>query len=339
LNNPVEIEFDADNEGSINMNEQKTGHDSIATAARYIREGKLVAFPTETVYGIGADALNPTAVARIFEIKERPSFDPLIVHIAAIQELERLAVDLTDDVFRLAEKFWPGPLTLVLPKSALVPDIVTSGLPTVGIRMPQNDIALQLIKASGCPIAAPSANKFGRISPTTAAHVKKQLPDIDYVLDGGKTTVGIESTIISLTDSGFRILRNGIITREEIETFVPFDDIPTGEAVISPGMVKSHYSPAKKMIVADQSLPFSISRDKAGLISFTGRDEKGFHRVIRVSEKEDLKEYAVNMFEAMHALEEDPEIEVIVAEPVSETGIGRAIMDRLRKAEYNWRNS
>ncbi len=320
------------------MNEQKTGHDSIATAARYIREGKLVAFPTETVYGIGADALNPTAVARIFEIKERPSFDPLIVHIAAIEELERLAFGLTDDVFRLAEKFWPGPLTLVLPKSALVPDIVTSGLPTVGIRIPQNDIALQLIKASGCPIAAPSANKFGRISPTTAAHVKKQLPDIDFVLDGGKTTVGIESTIILLTSNGFRILRNGIITREEIETVVPFDHNPADEAVLSPGMVKSHYSPAKKMIVADQSLAFSISLDKAGLISFTGRHEMGFHRVIRVSEKEDLKEYAVNMFEAMHALEEDPEIDVIVAEPVSETGIGRAIMDRLRKAEYNWRN-
>lgn len=313
--------------------------DPIITASRYIREGKLVAFPTETVYGIGADALNPAAVARIFEIKERPSFDPLIVHIAAIEELERLTVDLTDDVFRLAGRFWPGPLTLVLPKSALVPDIVTSGLPTVGIRMPQNEIALRLIMASGCPIAAPSANKFGRISPTTAAHVKKQLSDVDFVLDGGKTTVGIESTIIMPGTNGFRILRSGIITKEEIETVLPFDPRSTSENIITPGMEKSHYSPVKTMLVADPSLPFDISREKAGLLSFTGRDENGYRRVIRVSENNDLKEYAVNMFEAMHALEEDPEIEIIVAEPVNETGIGRAIMDRLRKAEYNWRNA
>jgi len=311
--------------------------DSIQIAAKLIKEGKLVAFPTETVYGLGANALDPLAVAKIFEVKERPSFDPLIIHIADINDLKKLTTTTDDRVYKLAEKFWPGALTMVLPKSTLVPDIVTSGLDTVGIRMPANEIALQLIKKSGCPIAAPSANKFGRISPTTAQHVKKQLPDIDFVIDGGRTDVGVESTIIKLFENGFRILRNGIITREEIETIVPFDDTLNDDTIVAPGMVKSHYSPDKKMIIAEEKLLLDINKNKAGFISFTGKDEKGYRRVIRVSENNDLKEYAVNMYDAMHSLEDDSEIEIIIAEPVPETGIGMAIMDRLKKAEYNWR--
>jgi L-threonylcarbamoyladenylate synthase len=196
---------------------------NVEIAARYIREGKLVAFPTETVYGLGANAFNPLAVAKIFELKERPSFDPLIIHIADIHQLEKLVLFTDERVYQLAEKFWPGPLTMVLPKSKNVPDIVTSGLSTVGIRMPGNGIALELIRKSECPIAAPSANKFGRISPTKAAHVLKQLPNVDYIIDGGKTSVGVESTIIELTEKGFYILRNGTITQEEMETIIPFD--------------------------------------------------------------------------------------------------------------------
>ena len=306
-------------------------------AAQLIQEGKLVAFPTETVYGLGANALDPMAVAKIFALKERPSFDPLIIHIADLDDLKKLTVAVDERVYQLAERFWPGSLTLVLPKSQLVPDIVTSGLPTVGIRMPANEIALELIRKSGRPIAAPSANKFGRISPTTARHVKKQLPNVDYILDGGKTTVGIESTIIELTEEGFRILRNGIITKEDIEEVLPFDDTEKTESVVAPGMVKSHYSPVKKMIVADESIHTDIDKSKAGLLSFTGKYEAGYRKVIRMSENNDLKEYAVNMFDAMHTFEDDSEIEIIVAEPVAETGIGKAIMDRLRKAEYNWR--
>lgn len=309
---------------------------NIEIAARFIREGKLVAFPTETVYGLGANALDPLAVAKIFELKERPSFDPLIIHIADLAWLKELVSGTNERVIRLAEKFWPGPLTMVLPKSAKVPDIVTSGLTTVGIRMPANDFALQLIRACGCPVAAPSANKFGRVSPTTAAHVKKQLPHVDYILDGGKTTVGIESTIIKLTAHGFQILRNGIITREEIEEIVPFDNTPVTEKLSAPGMMKSHYSPGKKFLIAD-SETVTTDKSSAGLISFSGALEEGYGKVIRVSEKGDLKDYAVNMFGAMHAFEDDNDIEIIIAEPVSETGIGRAIMDRLRKAEYNWR--
>lgn len=311
--------------------------DSIEISAKYIQDGKLVAFPTETVYGLGANALNPLAVAKIFELKERPSFDPLIVHISSIAQLEKLVLQADERVYNLAEKFWPGPLTMVLPKSNIVPDIVTSGLPTVGIRMPDNEIALELIRKSGCPIAAPSANKFGRISPTTAAHVKKQLPDVDYILDGGKTTVGIESTIITLSEKGFQILRNGIITQEEIEAIVPVDNSSKNEILSAPGMLQSHYSPKKMLLIADKTTRFTIDKSKAGLISFSGELEKGYRKTIRVSERKDFKDYAVNMFEAMHSFEDDDEIYVIIAEPVSETGIGKAIMDRLRKAEFSWR--
>ncbi len=308
---------------------------NIDRAAEYIQKGKLVAFPTETVYGLGANALDPLAVAKIFEMKERPSFDPLIIHIADIQQLERLVLHADERVYKLAEVFWPGPLTIVLPKSSMVPDIVTAGLSTVGIRMPDNEIALELIRKSGCPIAAPSANKFGRISPTSPAHVKKQLPNVDYILEGGKTTVGIESTIIKLTDYGFQILRNGIITEEELETIVPFDGSSTIEKISAPGMLKSHYSPGKKLFLADNA-GLKIDKSKAGLISFSGELEEGYRKVIRVSERKDLKDYAVNMFEAMHSFEDDTDIEIIIAEPVREIGIGKAIMDRLKKAEFSW---
>ena len=311
--------------------------DSIQKAAQYIREGKLVAFPTETVYGLGANALNPFAVAKIFELKERPSFDPLIVHIAALNELDALIAEKDERIYSLAEKFWPGPLTLVLPKSKLVPDLVTSGMETVGIRMPAHPVALELIAAAQCPLAAPSANKFGRISPTTAAHVRKQLPEVDFILDGGKTIVGIESTIIRLTDKGFQLLRSGVITQEEIAEVLPFDDEGVLEKSLAPGMLKSHYSPRKRMLVADEDLIGRIDLSHAGLISFSGNHESAFRKVIRVSERNDLRDYAVNLFAAMHSLEDDPEIDLIVAEAVAETGIGKAIMDRLKKAEYDWR--
>jgi L-threonylcarbamoyladenylate synthase len=306
------------------------------SAARLIQEGKVVAFPTETVYGLGADALNPLAVARIFELKQRPFFAPLIIHIADRDDMAKLVKKTDERVNALAEKFWPGPLTILLPKSDIVPDIVTAGLSTVGIRMPDNPLALELIRTADRPIAAPSANKFGCISPTTAAHVKKQLPDVDYILDGGRTTVGIESTIIRLTEKGFTVLRNGIITQQEIETLMAFDPTAHTGKVTAPGMLKSHYSPKKALLIAGDATK-NIDRAKAGLISFSGRLEKGYKKVIKVAPQKDLKEYAVNLFDAMHRFEDDEDIERIIAEPVEEKGIGKAIMDRLRKAEYNWR--
>lgn len=309
----------------------------IDIAAGFIKDGKLVAFPTETVYGLGANALNPLAVAKIFELKERPTFDPLIVHISSVDDLARLTINLDDRVFRLAEKFWPGPLTIVLPKSDVVPDIVTSGLETVGIRMPNNLIALELIRKSGCPIAAPSANKFGRISPTTAQHVKKQLPDVDYILDGGKTQVGIESTIITLNEKGFEILRHGVITREDLERVVPFhSEMDVSDSIVAPGMLKSHYSPNKPLyFIGDKHLN-DLSRNNGGLLSFNTHDIEGYKMVISLSDTGNLREYAVNLFAAIHKLEEF-DVEFIVAEPVEEHGIGLAIMDRLRKAAYRYR--
>jgi len=309
----------------------------IDIAAGYIREGRLVAFPTETVYGLGANALNPLAVAKIFELKERPSFDPLIVHIASVDDLDKLTVNKDSRVLQLAEKFWPGPLTIVLPKSDIVPDIVTSGLITVGIRMPNNPIALELIRKAGCSIAAPSANKFGRVSPTTAQHVKKQLPNVDYILDGGKTQVGIESTIITLNEKGFEILRHGVITREDLESVVPFHSgRDTSDSIVAPGMLKSHYSPNKPLYFLGDLHLNDMQRSNAGLLSFNTTDTEGYKMVIPLSTSGNLREYAVNLFAAIHKMEES-DVEYIVAEPVEEHGIGLAIMDRLRKAAFRYR--
>ncbi len=309
----------------------------IEYAAQIIRNGGLVAFPTETVYGLGANALNPDAVAKIFEVKERPSFDPLIVHIADTDTIKELTENTDQRVFTLAEKFWPGPLTLVLPKSKKVPDIVTSGLDTVGIRMPDNKIALELIKASGCPIAAPSANKFGRISPTRAQHVKKQLPEVDFILDGGATSVGIESTVITLHDDGFVILRQGIITRDDIEQVIPYSKqkITLHEKLSSPGIVKSHYSPEKPLYISGENNKIPIT-DNAAFLSFGSIPVTTFKRIEYLSENGNLKEAAVNLFQKLHLLEES-DVDFIVAEPVPETGIGVAIMDRLRKAAFKYK--
>lgn len=311
---------------------------NISKAAEIINKGGLVAFPTETVYGLGANALNPIAVAKIFALKERPSFDPLIVHIASVDDLAKLALNVQENVYRLVEKFWPGPLTLVLPKSNLVPDIVTSGLQTVGIRMPKNEIALQLIKESKCPIAAPSANKFGQLSPVKAKHVKKQLPNVDYILDGGKTTVGLESTIVSIDGNTCQLLRPGYITIEDIEkalpnTFVFSHSKP--EKLVSPGLLKSHYSPKKPLhFIPESKTSFTES---TGIIVH-GKQAFNYKagKIIYTSENFNSIEIAANLFSALHSMEEDSSIDQIYIEAVEETGLGIAIMDRLRKAAYQY---
>jgi len=318
--------------------------EDIKKAAEIIREGGLVAFPTETVYGLGANALNPVAVAKIFAEKERPTFDPLIVHIASADGILPLTKNIDSRVSELADRFWPGPLTIVLPKSDLVPDIVTSGLPTVGIRVPDNPIALDLIRLSGCPISAPSANKFGRISPTTALHVKKQLPGVDCILDGGAAKVGIESTVITLNKDGFVILRQGFITASDLKSVLPQSTEPPSSEhqLSSPGLLKSHYSPEKPIFIdgfriKDQEQFFKNSGIKSGaFLSFSGKSPQGYKVTEYLSSDGDLKEAAVNLFGALHRLEDDPEIDYIVAEPVPETGIGIAIMDKLKKASYRY---
>lgn len=307
----------------------------ITKAAQLIREGKLVAFPTETVYGLGADALNPLAVAGIFQAKERPSFDPLIVHIADLDMVDRLVLKRDSRIDLLAAHFWPGPLTIVVEKSKEVPDIVTSGMDTVGVRMPDSTWALELIRQSGCPIAAPSANKFGKLSPTKADHVRKGLPEIDYILDGGETTVGIESTIIRLSPSGFVVLRPGVITREEIENYVPFDPtMAAGQNVEAPGMMHSHYSPDKTLLFDHDFKNLSLDPSRAAFLSFKKVEHENYGMVIAMAPDGELRSYAVRMFAVIHDLQES-QWDYIVVESLPEIGIGIAIMDRLKKAAYD----
>jgi L-threonylcarbamoyladenylate synthase len=303
-------------------------------AAAFIRQGKLVAFPTDTVYGLGANGLDPLAVARIYELKERPAFNPLILHVANLESIKELTLSFDQRVFALAEKFWPGPLTILFQKSKLVPDIVTAGLSTVGIRIPNHSVALELIKRAGCPIAAPSANKFGRLSPTSAHHVRKQLPNLDFVLDGGNTTVGIESTIIALREKGVEIIRPGSITVEELCKVVPMAGVQAPhDKIIAPGMLKSHYSPNKPFYIIGESLPENLPTGNAGLIAYNFPKNPEFKKVVQPSASGDLKEYAIKLFATIHEFE-DSDVDFIVAEPVPELGIGVAIMDRLRKAAH-----
>ena len=316
-------------------------NNSISQAAQIIKDGGLVAFPTETVYGLGANALNPFAVAKIFELKERPSFDPLIVHIASFEDLHILSTGICENVMRLAKHFWPGPLTIVLPKSSIVPDIVTSGLDTVGIRMPNNSIALELIKQSNCPIAAPSANKFGQLSPVNAHHVKKQLPNVDYVLDGGNTSVGIESTIVSIEGDTCRLLRPGFITLEDIENALPdifIFNSTRPEKLVSPGLLKSHYSPKKPLYILNE--PLRYFPEFSGLILHRNNNaDYTATKVIYTSQTCNKIEISANLFASLHKMEEDESVKSIYIEPVEEKGLGIAIMDRVKKAAYQYNNS
>lgn len=220
---------------------------AIARAAELLRRGGLVAFPTETVYGLGAHALDPTAVRRIFTAKQRPSWDPLIVHVTGIVMAQTLAADLPDAFFELAKRFWPGPLTLVVRRHGRVPDEVTAGLPTVALRQPRHPIAAALLAAADLPVAAPSANLFGRPSPTRAEHVAADLGDrVDLILDGGPTEIGVESTILDLTQTPPVILRPGGITPEQLGG-VPIAPAVADRDVRAPGMTLRHYSPRTPM--------------------------------------------------------------------------------------------
>ncbi len=320
------------------MNPNTDTRTDIQRAASLLRDGGLVAFPTETVYGLGADATDLTAVARIFEAKERPSFDPLIVHLADSDWLLRYVESIPPDAQRLADHFWPGPLTLVLPKRPIIPDIVTAGLPTVAVRVPAHPIAHALLEAADIPIAAPSANRFGRISPTTADAVRIELGDrVDFVLDGGPTQHGIESTVVAF-DDGVRILRPGPITREKLQHFlgheiavVGREKSADGNALESPGQLARHYSPRTPMRLVTSVAEFSPSNgQRVGLLAFQQPTE-GFDLIEVLSDDGDLREAAANLFAALRRLDE-AELDLIVAESVPEHGLGVAIMDRLRKA-------
>jgi L-threonylcarbamoyladenylate synthase len=312
----------------------------IRQAAGMIRQGGVVAFPTETVYGLGADALNPLAVARVFEIKDRPYFDPLIVHIADRNEMSRLVTGFPPDAEKLIQRCWPGPLTIILFKTEEVPDLVTAGLPTVAIRMPRHPMALRLIEEAGCPIAAPSANPFGYVSPTTADHVREQLGDrVDLILDGGPCEVGLESTILSFSGEKPRVLRFGGMPLEEIEAIIGRVELGSGkeEKPSSPGQLPRHYAPRTPIVIDDWEKNLDAYRNrKTGLLAF--RKVPGsspFCDVEVLSPEGDLREAAVNLFAAIRRLD-GLNLDLILAESVPEVGLGRAIMDRLRRASSNF---
>ncbi len=308
----------------------------IAAAADVIRRRGTVAFPTETVYGLGADALSAKAVARVFAAKERPRFDPVIVHVADPGEVRRLWTKVPPLARDLMDRFWPGPLTLILRRTRRVPGIVTAGLPTVAVRMPDHEVALALIRAAGRPIAAPSANRFGRLSPTHHDAVLAQLGGVvDAVIAGGPTSVGIESTVVSLLEDPPVVLRPGGTPLEALRELVP--DLrmepPHGPSA-SPGTLPHHYVPATPLFLlergpAPQGLE-PLDRLTCGFLAF--REEwSGFGRVEVLSPAGDLVEAAARFFAALHALD-GAGLAAIVAEPVPEEGLGVAIMDRLRRA-------
>jgi len=311
---------------------------AIEIAANTIRQGGLVAFPTETVYGLGANALDEVAVAGIFELKERPRFDPLIVHIADTSQLTDLVTEVPTLARELIERFWPGPLSLVLSKQVCIPDIVTAGLTSVAIRCPAHPVAQALIEAAGVPLAAPSANRFGMISPTTAAHVVEQFGDqLPIVLDDGPCRVGVESTVISFVESLAgrpMLLRPGGVSLEEIEAVVGTVEIQTmGEEnrPTSPGQLTRHYSPATPLFLLADGFS-GDDQKRVGLLSFQQpRSCDGFAAIEVLSPKGCLRESAVHLFAALRRLDALG-LDYIVAERVTEEGLGRAIMDRLRRA-------
>jgi L-threonylcarbamoyladenylate synthase len=307
------------------------GTDS-AQAARHLEAGSVVAIPTETVYGLAANAFNEAAVLRIFSVKERPSFDPLIVHIGRPEDISRVARSLPPQAQALMDAFWPGPLTLLLPKHPDVPDIVTSGLDTVGVRMPAHPMTLALLRALPFPLAAPSANPFGYVSPTTAQHVADQLGDkVPYILDGGPCAVGVESTIIGWQDGRWQLFRPGGIASEAITAITgPLTAMPAAAKPHAPGMLDSHYAPRKPLYRGDvEALLKRFAGRPVGVISF--QREYLAHRCEVLSESGDPAEAARHLFAVLRELDSS-DCAVIVAEEFPEVGLCRAINDRLRRA-------
>jgi len=350
--------------------------ESLKKGAEILKSGGLVAFPTETVYGLGADAFNPKAIARIFEAKNRPHFDPLIIHIASIDTLEKTA-DLSmlnkkthDKLFKLAESLWPGPLSIILPKNDKIPGIATSGLSTAAIRFPDNEAAQKLIVLSSGAVAAPSANPFGALSPTRAEHVKTGLGEkVDLILDGGPCKIGVESTVLDITDDCIKILRPGGTPREAIEDLIGAVDgfgsseqgtDSSGQGLASPGLLKSHYAPDTPLTVLSREEIIKLPKEAncastqrntenkgIAFLFFDGtaRDEwrsKQFGAkeppdsfVVKVlSQSGDLLEAASRLFETLHEIDSCA-VTQIFAQTAPQKGLGEAINDRLKRAAFH----
>lgn len=298
------------------------GEHQIAAAAALIRGGGLVAFPTETVYGLGANALDAAAVRRIYQAKGRPSTSPLIVHVESVEQAQALAAEWPEAATELARWFWPGPLTLVLKKSAAIPDEATGGLPTVGLRMPAHPMALALIRAAGVPIAAPSANRFTGLSPTLAEHVRASLGDeVDLILDGGPTVVGIESTVLSLAGEEPTLLRPGAVTRGELEARIGHVEVAaapeTGAAHASPGLHPRHYAPATRLILVEH-----VQTPSSG---------RGVYLAPGAGLPAEPRAYAAALYATLHELDQQ-HLDWIAVEQPPATPEWEAVRDRLARA-------
>jgi L-threonylcarbamoyladenylate synthase len=310
-----------------------------AAAVELLRRGEIVALPTETVYGLAADALNPIAAAKIFEAKQRPRFDPLIVHLPDRDWLNRVAAVPNDErtlIGKLANRFWPGPLTMVLPKREIIPDIVTAGLDTVAVRISSHPVFGEIIEAFGRPLAAPSANRFGCVSPTTAQHVCDELNGrIPLIVDAGPTAHGIESTIVAVRDGKIDTLRRGPVTTEQLSKFGKIEIADPIGKVSAPGQLPTHYSPRTPLRLIEDAEAFSLEENqRVGLLAWNSpRPEKGFAAVRCLSERKDFRQAAANLFCYLRELDQS-DLDLIVAERVPLRGLGAAIMDRLQRAAH-----
>ena len=296
----------------------------IDTAVKELLSGNVVGLPTETVYGLGANALNDKAVLKIYETKERPVFNPVIVHVYDTDDLGKYAVNIPDEVFKLAEMFSPGPLTFVLKKRNNIPDIVSAGNDSIGLRIPSHPVFRKVLKETKLPVAAPSANRAGRISPTSAEDVMSELKDrINYILDGGKCQIGIESTIISFTGDHPKILRHGFVTKEEIEKVIGKTKEDHSGKISSSGQLKSHYAPKTPIRCEDDLVKEDILNKKIGFLDF------GMYS--------DYKEIALNLFSDLRKMDE-LKYEIIIWRRLKNEGLGIAINDRLNRASYAMSN-
>ncbi|PYL10057.1 MAG: threonylcarbamoyl-AMP synthase [Verrucomicrobia bacterium] len=323
-------------------------------AVELLRKGEVVALPTETVYGLAADALNAIAVAKIFEAKERPRFDPLIIHLPHRDWLEKVVdLPLRDRqlILKLAEKSWPGPFTMVLPKRKIVPDIVTAGLDTVAVRISAHPVFAKIVCELDQSLAAPSANRFGHVSPTTAQHVLDELDGrIPLIIDAGPTQHGIESTIVVVRDGKIEILRRGPVTAEQLSEFAEIDVAAMRPKISAPGQLPSHYAPKTPLRLIDHAESFSPEKSqRVGLLAWHSlsrqralrnvRRRTGDHRSLKftavrqLSEKKDLREAAANLFRFLRELDRS-DVDLIVAERVPSHGLGAAILDRLERASH-----
>lgn len=305
----------------------------ILKAKALLENGELVAIPTETVYGLAGNALNISAVTKIFQVKDRPQFDPLIVHVQNIEAAKKYVEDIPRKAKLLVEQFWPGPLTILLNRKPIIPDLVTSGLPTVGIRCPDHVLTRTLLASISFPLAAPSANPFGYISPTRPEHVNEQLGNkISYILDGGICQVGIESTIVGFEEDLTVIYRMGGLSVEAIEQVVGKVSVQLHSTSnpTSPGQLKSHYAPTKKVILGNiPTLTKQYSGIQFAVLSYQTNFKSNYQFILTPSGK--LEEAAQNLFSGLRELDKMP-VDIIFAELAPEIGLGKAINDRLKRA-------